>query len=108
MAEHTFFQTGQSRSKSVTSILAWARSSGRSRVGYATLAVTGALLCSSPLSGEVRNIATDWLTFWDATRGQPTPERVAVFKRDVASKFPAFYAASRFPVPNPLLSSSRT
>ncbi|MES2290252.1 MAG: hypothetical protein V4530_11000 [Pseudomonadota bacterium] len=60
------------------------------------------LLLASPLAAkpaptlEVRNIATDWLTFWDATKGQPTPERVAVFKRDVASKFSAFYAASRF------------
>lgn len=60
------------------------------------------LLLTSPLAAkptptlEVRNIATRWLTFWDATRGQPTPERVAVFKRDVASRSPAFYAASRF------------
>ncbi len=60
------------------------------------LVLTPPLAANPAPTLEGRNIATDWLTFWDATRGQPTPERVAVFKRDVASKFPAFYAASRF------------
>ncbi|MEP6785033.1 MAG: hypothetical protein ABI898_04745 [Sphingomonadales bacterium] len=45
---------------------------------------------------EVRNIAGDWLTFWDATKGQSTAERVAVFKRGVAVKFPDFYGVARF------------
>ncbi|MEP6785036.1 MAG: hypothetical protein ABI898_04760 [Sphingomonadales bacterium] len=61
-------------------------------------------LLTSPLAAkpiptpiiEVRNIAGDWLTFWDAIRGQPTAERVAVFKRDLGVKFPDFYGIARF------------
>src|SRR6187402_1059151 len=49
---------------------------------------------SSPL--QVHNIARDFLTFWDATKNQPTPERVLIFKRDVAVKFPGFYGFARF------------
>jgi hypothetical protein len=45
---------------------------------------------------DVRNIADDFLTFWDATRSMPTTERVAIFKRDVAPKFPGFYGVARF------------
>lgn len=44
---------------------------------------------------EVCNIAGDWLTFWDAIKGQPTAERVAVLKRDVAVKFPDFCGIAR-------------
>lgn len=45
---------------------------------------------------EVRNIAGDFLTFWDATQGLSTDERVVIFKRDVAPKFPGFYGHARF------------
>ncbi len=45
---------------------------------------------------EVHDIAGDFLTFWDATQGKPMAERVAIFKRDVASKFPSFYGIDRF------------
>ncbi|ESQ82501.1 hypothetical protein [Asticcacaulis benevestitus] len=45
---------------------------------------------------EVHNIAGDFLTFWDATQDKPMVERVAIFKRDVASKFPSFYGIERF------------
>jgi len=45
---------------------------------------------------DVHNIAGDFLTFWDATQGQPTAERVTIFKRDISSKFPGFYGIDRF------------
>lgn len=45
---------------------------------------------------EVHNISGDFLTFWDATQGKPIAERVAIFKRDVSSKFPGFYGVDRF------------
>ena len=45
---------------------------------------------------DVHNIAGDFLTFWDATQDAPMPERVTIFKRDVASKFPSFYGIDRF------------
>jgi len=45
---------------------------------------------------EVHNIAGDFLTFWNATQGKPTAERVEIFKRDISSKFPGFYGIARF------------
>ncbi len=48
----------------------------------------------SPL--VVTNIADDFLRFWDATKDLSTPERVVLFKRNVASQFPAFYDIKRF------------
>ena len=45
---------------------------------------------------QVHNIAGDFLTFYDATEGKTTPERVAIFKRDIATKFPGFYGFARF------------
>ena len=45
---------------------------------------------------DVHDIAGDFLTFWDATQGKPMAERVAIFKRDIASKFPGFYGIDRF------------
>jgi hypothetical protein len=45
---------------------------------------------------EVLNLADDFVAFWDATKGLPTPERVAIFKRDVASLIPGFYEIDRF------------
>ncbi|MDQ1117927.1 MULTISPECIES: hypothetical protein [Pseudoxanthomonas] len=45
---------------------------------------------------DVHNISGDFLTFWDATQGKPMAERVAIFKRDIAAKFPDFYGFARF------------
>jgi hypothetical protein len=45
---------------------------------------------------EVHNIAGDFVTFWDATQGMPTGERVTIFKRTIAPKFPGFYGFARF------------
>jgi hypothetical protein len=44
----------------------------------------------------VHNIASDFLVFWDSTQGKPTAERVEIFKRDVAPRFPSFYGFTRF------------
>jgi hypothetical protein len=48
-----------------------------------------------PATLAVVDIADDFVTFWDASQGLPTMERVARFKRDVAPKFPAFYGVER-------------
>lgn len=45
---------------------------------------------------QVLNLADDFIAFYDETKGQQTEERVAAFKRDVASQFPAFYGAERY------------
>lgn len=44
----------------------------------------------------VRNLADDFVAFWDSTRELPTPQRVARFKAEVAPLFPAFYGAARW------------
>lgn len=44
---------------------------------------------------SVLNLADDFVTFWDGTVDLSTEERVAIFKRDVASQFPAFYSIER-------------
>lgn len=44
----------------------------------------------------VRNIAGVFATTWDATRDMPMAERIAIFKKNVASQYPDFYAADRF------------
>jgi hypothetical protein len=70
----------------------------RSKIVNLSLAV--ASMAAAPLSAcaqdaPVRNIAGDFARTWDATRNLPMPERVAAFKKDVASQYPEFYAASR-------------
>lgn len=44
----------------------------------------------------VHNIAPAFATTWDASKDLPMPERVAAFRKNVASKFPEFYDVSRF------------
>jgi hypothetical protein len=44
----------------------------------------------------VRNLADDFVAFWDSTRDLPTSERVSRFKVEVAPKFPAFYGSARW------------
>jgi hypothetical protein len=44
----------------------------------------------------VRNIAGDFASTWEASKNMPMAERVAAFKKNVASQYPEFYAASRF------------
>ncbi len=67
---------------------------GSSQIAVAQTAMPHPIQMTSAL--EVHNIAGDFLTFWDATQGKPMAERVAIFKRDVASKFPGFYGIERF------------
>lgn len=45
---------------------------------------------------EVHNIASAFLSFWDATQGKTTEERVVIFKRDIAPQFAGFYGHARF------------
>ncbi len=45
---------------------------------------------------SVTNIADAFIAFYDATEGQATEDRVAAFKRDVASAFPDFYDVDHF------------
>lgn len=49
-------------------------------------------------AAPVRNIAGDFAHTWDTTRNLPMDERVAAFRKDVASKYPDFYSAQRFNV----------
>jgi hypothetical protein len=42
------------------------------------------------------NLADDFTAFYDATVGLPTAERVAAFKRDIASLFSEFYGVERY------------
>lgn len=42
------------------------------------------------------NLADDFTAFYDATTGLPTPERVEIFKHDIASQFPEFYGVERY------------
>jgi hypothetical protein len=44
---------------------------------------------------QVHNLADDFATTWDATKDLPMAERVEAFKKNVASKFPEFYAPDR-------------
>jgi hypothetical protein len=64
-----------------------------------TMAACAAAAASAPepppATLAVVDIAGDFVTFWDATQRLPTDERVARFKRDVATKFPAFYGVER-------------
>lgn len=62
--------------------------------------LASALAAAIPLfalaqDAPVRNIAGDFATTWDATKDMPMAERVAAFKKNVASQYPDFYAASR-------------
>ena len=45
---------------------------------------------------EVQNLATAFVTFWDQTKDLSADARVAAFKRDVETRFPAFYGIARF------------
>lgn len=45
---------------------------------------------------QVTDLASDFAAFWARTDGQPDDVRVAEFKRDIGSRFPAFYGISRF------------
>jgi hypothetical protein len=62
--------------------------------------LAAALIAAAPLfafaqDAAVRNIAGDFARTWDATRDLPMTQRVAAFKKQVASQYPEFYAASR-------------
>lgn len=57
--------------------------------------VTAAPLCALAQDVQIHNIAADFAATWDATKGLPMPERVEAFKKNVASKFPEFYAPER-------------
>lgn len=56
--------------------------------------------CSAAVhaAAPVRNIAVDFASTWDATRDLPMAERVAAFRKNVASKYPEFYSAKRWNV----------
>jgi hypothetical protein len=64
--------------------------------------VAGVMACATFCAGaaapviEVHSIAQDFATFWDATQAMPPAERVAAFKQQVASRFPAFYGIERY------------
>lgn len=45
---------------------------------------------------EIHNIAGDFVTFWDSTQGMTTAQRIVIFKREIAPKFPGFYGFARF------------
>lgn len=47
-------------------------------------------------SPPVMNLADDFHALWLETAELPVEERVAIFKRDVVSQFPAFYDIARF------------
>jgi len=60
-----------------------------------------ALICCSASAHEappVHNIAGDFAATWDSTQNLPMAERVAAFRKNVASKYPEFYSASRLNV----------
>ncbi len=50
---------------------------------------------TNKLAMPVKNLASAFITFWDATQGQPTEARVAAFKRDIAPQFAEFYGIAR-------------
>jgi hypothetical protein len=60
--------------------------------------LAGAALCARAAAPamEVHSIAQDFVSFWDATQTMPQAERIAAFKLQVASKFPAFYGVQRY------------
>jgi len=65
----------------------------RAEEGLPQSANSGKDQISSPIpSLSVKNLATNFVDFWDETRGQPTEQRVAIFKEKVGSRFAAFYA----------------
>lgn len=45
---------------------------------------------------KVDNLATAFVTFWDATQDIPSPARVERFKQQVGARFPAFYGIARY------------
>ncbi|MES2016719.1 MAG: hypothetical protein V4484_09495 [Pseudomonadota bacterium] len=45
---------------------------------------------------QITDLASDFAAFWARTDGQPLDVRVAEFKRDIGSRFPAFYGVSRY------------
>lgn len=45
---------------------------------------------------QVHDLATGFARFWERTQDMPPAERVALFKRDVASAFPDFYGVQRY------------
>jgi len=45
---------------------------------------------------EIQNLAGDFVSFWDATRGRPIAERVATFKTTIGSRFAEFYGIERY------------
>lgn len=64
--------------------------------------LAGVMACATFCAGaaapvmQVHSIAEDFATFWDATQNMPPAERVAAFKQQVGSKFPAFYGIERY------------
>lgn len=57
--------------------------------------MTAAPLGTLAQDDQVHNIAADFAATWDATKDLTMPERVQAFKKNVASKFPEFYAPER-------------
>lgn len=45
---------------------------------------------------KVTNLAFDFATFWSRTDAQPIENRVTEFKREIGSRFPAFYGVTRY------------
>lgn len=73
------------------------------RIAKILLIVAIELVLSIPASAaqpmpsvNVREIATDFVRFWDATTALPTAARVDIFKRDVVPLFPSYYGLERF------------
>lgn len=48
---------------------------------------------------QVISLAQDFVNFWDASQSLPMEQRVSTFKRDLATRFPEFYADARYPDP---------
>ena len=45
---------------------------------------------------KITNLAPDFAVFWSRTNGQPIDARVAAFKADIGTRFPAFYGIARY------------
>lgn len=45
---------------------------------------------------EVRSLAREFATFWDASQGLPEAERVSAFKAQIGARFPEFYGIERY------------
>ena len=64
------------------------------------LALFGLLLaarCAAvPSTLEVHNTARAFVTFWDATQGVPSIQRISEFKQQIGAQFPQFYGIDRY------------